>query len=153
MLRLEREPAIGSEWQLGYGATARAFPDSTVRDHVEQHAEVGWRRDVTGGHHFDVNLDLFRRRTVHPAPTSQDRYREAELTAAAALSLGGDWGVTAAAGAERLRYDARDTTVFFDYDLARLEVTPRWASGAWSARLGPRVEALRSPADPAEEYV
>src|SRR5206468_1820345 len=88
----------------------------------------------------------------HSAPTSLDRFRNAEFAAGLDLSLGVNWGLGVRAHTELLRYDERDTTVFFDYDLTRAELEPGWTDGAWSISFGPRFEWLRSPDSPSDEY-
>jgi hypothetical protein len=151
-LRFEREPLTGAEWQLGYGAATRVFPDTSERDHVEQRAEAVWRRDLAGGHRFELNGEFVRRTTLQSAPTSLDRFRNGELEAGLDLLLGGNWGLSVRARTELLRYDERDTTVFFDYDLTRVELEPRWTDRAWSVSFGPRLERLSSPDSPSDEY-
>src|SRR6266545_3028341 len=73
-LRWSHAPLLSNwETELGYGADARAFPDSTNRDHVEQHGAVTLRRLLPGGHAM-VDAQLDRRSAVHATPSTRDHF-------------------------------------------------------------------------------
>jgi hypothetical protein len=148
----ERTPLIGPEWGVRYGATARQFPDSTTRDHLEQTVELSGRNDVAGGHALGGELDVTRRSTFRSAPTSRDNYWEADAQGSVTMFQASGVGLVLATTAESMRYDAPDSAVFFDYDLARAQLSPQWITTGWTFRLGPRGELLRSPHDPSEQY-
>jgi hypothetical protein len=151
-LGVDHAPLFGAAWRVGYRGAARAFPDSSERDHLEHGWEGHWRRDFDGGAFLLLDTDGARRVTLRPAPTSRDRFWhgeaavEAGIRPAAALS----WQVRLAA--EMLRYDAQDDTSFYDYQILGGRCGPRLERGAWSLGGGPRGEALRSPRDPGEQY-
>ena len=55
-------------------------------------------------------------------------------------------------GGEALRYDRRDSTVFFDHRIARGSLAWQLERDRWHVGLGPRVERLWSNDAPDEEY-
>src|SRR5262249_20898676 len=67
---------VESAWEteLGYGADVRAFPDSSNRDHVEQHGALTLRRQLPRGGTATLDAQLDRRTTVHPTPSTRDQF-------------------------------------------------------------------------------
>ncbi len=147
-----RAPLFGTEWRAGYALAWRDYPDSSVRNHLEHRVEGSARRELAGGHSVEATLDWTRRATLDPAPTSRDRYWDGELALSATLLGDAGWALGLEARFERLRYDAPDSVLFFDSDVDRVTLQPELSFGAWTVRLGPRGEWLRSPASPDEEY-
>jgi hypothetical protein len=147
-----RSPLIGSELRAGYSLSRRDYPDSSVRNHLEHHVECSARRELMGGHSLEASLDWTRRQTRHPAPTSRDRFQDGELRLAATARGASGWAYGLTATLQRLRYDEPDSALFFDYDVDRVQLAPEYPFGAWTVRLGPRVEWLRSPTTRDEEY-
>jgi hypothetical protein len=143
---------LGNEWRVGYRLSARAFPDSTVRDHLEHLAEARWK---SSGAQRWVALDVSgtRRATVHVARTSRDDFWIGEGALEGRADVGASWSAGARAELEATHYDLEDTTLYFDYHVARVRATARWEpSLRWSLEIGPRLEALFAPLNPGEEY-
>ena len=153
-LRWSRVP-LESEWEseLAYGADVRAFPDSTNRDHVEQHGAMTVRRLLPGGGTAAIDAQLDRRTTLDETPSTRDHFwsgradgiafvpMHEKLTAELWLSLDG------------YRYDAADTSVYFDYTQVTARPAFRWAlAHDWGLRAGPRFEWMFAPEVPAERY-
>lgn len=143
----------GPEWRLGYRFSARAFPDSTVRDHFEHGWETRLRGDATAAWSWQIETSGERRVTVAIAPTSRDNFWQER--ADFELERRGDvWGFRARLEADAIQYDLQDSTLYFDYQTLRMTLGPRLGgSGAWSAWLAPRGEALFSSWNPGEAYV
>jgi hypothetical protein len=142
----------GDEWRIGYSATARVFPDSVERDHVEHFAEARWRTRG-GGSWLALEGNLTRRVTLHLVPTSRDNFWLTTALVDTRLASLGPWSVQARAEGEATRYDLPDSTLYFDYQVARAATMVRWEPDIrWAFELGPRIEGLRAPFDPAEEY-
>jgi hypothetical protein len=142
----------GDEWRVGYSATARVFPDSVERDHVEQLGEVRWRTRG-GGSWLALDGNVTRRGTIHRVPTSRDNFWLASASVDTRLASRGAWSIGARAEGEATRYDLPDSTLYFDYQVARAAALIRWEPDLrWAFELGPRAEGLRAPFDPGEEY-
>jgi hypothetical protein len=144
----------GDEWRLGYSLTGRAFPDSTERNHLEHSGEgrIHWAGD---GVRPATTLETMvtRRSTFESAATSRDNYWNLEGALDARWGGGGAWPITAGLGGELFRYDLQDSTLFFDYAIARARAAVRWEPGGrWSLALGPRGEVLDADLSPGERY-
>ena len=151
-LGFEHLPVLGTEWRAAWILTARAFPDSSVRDHVEHGWEAHVRRDLAGGHSWMVETRGARRIARRPGPDSRDRYVDAGLMAEGNLRFAPSWVAGLSAGLEALRYDEADSAVFFDYGVARARIMPRFERGTWTLAIGPRIEALETTLGSLEEY-
>jgi hypothetical protein len=152
-IALDHLGLLGDEWRLGYGLTARVFPDSSMRDHLEHGWEGRWRHAFAAGHSLTLETNGLRRQTTRIVPTSRDNYWEESAC------IDGEWRATEWWSArlrlegEALQYDLEDSTVFFDYQIARAGLGPRYESeGRWSLSAGPRAEILSSRLNPSESY-
>jgi hypothetical protein len=141
-----------SDWRVGYAIGARAFPDSTERDHFEHGLETRWRRDLGT---VTVALDgaALRRVTMRSVTTSRDNFWDGLATADLDLRSGLWWTWRLKLSAEAMRYDVEDSTLYFDYQILRARAGPRRDAGGWGVSAGPRAELLRSPTNPVEAYV
>ncbi len=151
-LGLERLPVTGAEWRAAWIFTARTFPDSSVRDHLEHGWEAHVRGDLEGGHSWMVETRGARRTTRIKPPDTRDRFAEAGLAADANLRFTPSWAAGLNAGVEALRYDEADSAVFFDYAIARARIMPRFERASWTLAIGPRVEVLETALGSLEEY-
>lgn len=143
----------GADWRAGWALAARVFPDSSVRDHFEQSAELQWRRDLAGLHWIELDAEGVRRRTMAPAPTSRDEFWQGQAGLGGALELGDRWSLRLRAEGEAIRYDVQDSTLYFDYQILRLRLGPRFESlRGWSVTVGPRAEWLASRLSPGDRY-
>jgi hypothetical protein len=143
---------LGEEWRVGYRLSVRAFPDSTVRDHEEHLLETRWK---SGGSSRWASIDATgtRRIAMHEAPTSRDNFWIGEAALEARTDVRGPWSTGARAELEVTHYDVEDSTLYFDYQVARARAILRCEpSLRWSIELAPRVEALFATLDPGEEY-
>ncbi len=141
------------ETELGYGADVRAFPDSVVRDHVEQHGAVSVRRLLPGGGSAAFEVQLDRRVTLHAAPSTRDHFWSGRADASAFVHLHETLTAELWLSADGYRYDRPDTSVYFDYRLWTARPAFRWALASdWGLRAGPRFEWLTTPGVPAERY-
>ena len=94
-----------------------------------------------------------RRVTFEAASTSRDNYWNAEGNLDARFGGTAAWPWTAGLGGELFRYDREDSTLFFNYGIARARAALRWEpDGGWSLGLGPRGEILGAALDPGESY-
>ncbi len=141
-----------AEWRAGYSVAARQFPDSTTRDHLEHGWEVRWKRTLSSGHSWWLETEGVRRVTVDPAPTSRDNFWSGEAAMEGELRFGERAALKGRVEAEAMRYDLEDSSGFFDYRVLRARLAPRIERTNWNASAGPRVEALFSDREPAEEY-
>lgn len=144
-------PIFGPEWRLGYDLAARAFPDSSERDHFEHRADGRVRVDL-GAASFALELEAARRVTFDPAPTSRDNFWEGQTALEAEWRplSGPSWRLRVEG--EGIRYDVEDLTLFYDYQIARAWLGPSVIRSAWTFGAGPRGELLRCRTNPAEEY-
>lgn len=146
-------PLAGAEWQLGYGLAARSFPDSTTRDHYEHSLDARWRTQSDAGHSLVMELEADRRSAIHGVPTSRDRFADGRGALEVTARTGGDWACQARGEIEIMRYDAADSSLYFDYRVSRARVTPRLERPTWSLAIGPRAEWMVAARAPAEEYI
>lgn len=149
-----RAPLFGPEWDVEYGVIARAFRDSTDRDHVEHRVVASLRALVGAGHDVSLAAGMDRRLANRDVPGSRDRFTRIEAEAGAGLSFASDWSLRADVRGELLRYDDPDSLVEFDYGVARSGLMARREFGpGWRAGAGTRVEWLVAPWAPEEDYV
>lgn len=143
----------GNEARAGYRLTTRSFPDSTVRDHLEHYAEGRLRWGLPGSGTAAVEIASTRRVTLREAPTSRDNFWNGETALEWRSGPPGSIGAVARLEGEVFRYDLQDSTIFFDYDVARALLLLRWERGVrWTMSLGPRAEVLAAPLNPGEGY-
>lgn len=146
---------LDASWdtELGYGADVRAFPDSVVRDHVEQHGALTLRGLLprAGGLALDVQLD--RRTTMYETPSTRDHFWSGRADGNAFMPLHEKLTVEAWVSVDGYRYDDPDTSVYFDYQLWTALPALHWSlARGWGVRLGPRFERLWAPEVVAERY-
>jgi hypothetical protein len=150
---VDRLAVFGHEWRLGYRLAARQFPDSTVRDHLEHGWEGRWKYNLNRGHFILFETDGVRRQTVRIAPTSRDNFWEEWVRSELVLRANDSWAWRTRAELEALQYDVQDTTIYFNYYVARAATGPRWDRGLpWTFSAGPLIERLGSHLNPAESY-
>jgi hypothetical protein len=152
-LRWSHAPMLSNwETELGYGADARAFPDSTTRDHIEQHGAVTVRLLLPGGHAMlDAQLD--RRSAIHATPSTRDHFWSGRADGTAFVRMHDALTAELWMSAEGYRYDDADTSVYFDYTQLTAHPAFRWAlAHDWGVRVGPRFEWMFTPEVPAERY-
>lgn len=150
---IDRLAIFGHEWRLGYRLAARQFPDSTVRDHLEHGWEGRWKYNFNRGHFLLIETDGVRRQTIQIAPTSRDNFWEEWIRSELVLRSSDSWAWRTRAEVEALQYDLQDTTIYFNYYIARAATGPRWdRSMPWTFAAGPVVERLDSKLNPAEGY-
>jgi hypothetical protein len=151
-IALQHDGLTGQAWRLGYLLTARTYPDSTSRDHLEHGWEADWRRDFAGGS-LILETDGERRSTLHVVTTSRDNFwgEHGALEGNWTLAKTGSW--RSRLEFEALQYDLQDSTLYFDYHIIRGSIGPRpHPSPAWSLFVGPRYEMFFSAIDPSEQY-
>lgn len=149
---LGQAPLWGLEWRLGYDFTRRAFVDSTDRDHDEHGMDAQMRVDIPGGRPLLIEAAATRRSTLSPAPTSRDNFWEERAALDGELGLAGAWTLRGRVEGLAVQYDVEDAALYFDYQELRARLTPRFTSGTLSLSLGPRLDALFAPLNPAEGY-
>jgi hypothetical protein len=141
------------ETELGYGADVRAFPDSTVRDHVEQHAALMLRRMLPGSGSAAVEVQLDRRTTLYATPSTRDHFWSGRVDANAFVPFTEKFTAEVWLSADGYRYDRPDTSVYFDYRVWTVRPALHWSlAGSWGLRAGPRLEILDAPEVSAERY-
>jgi len=131
------------------------FPDSSDRDQIEHYAEGHARWGSPAGLTTALEAASTRRVTVREAPTSRDNFWNGEGALELRRGAGGSApiGVVARLEGELFRYDVEDSTLFFDYDVARAQVLMRWERDTrWALSLGPRAELLDARLNPGEGY-
>jgi hypothetical protein len=146
---------LASPWEteLGYGADARAFPDSVNRDHVEQHGALTLRRRLPGSGSATLDTQLDRRRTLYETPSTRDHFWSGRADANAFVHLHDALTAELWVSVEGYRYDHADTTAYFDYQCWTVRPSFRWSlAHDWGLRIGPRLEWLGAPQVPAERY-
>ena len=143
----------GDEWRIGYGLTTRVFPDSSERDHLEHGWEGRWRHAFEGGHAVTLETTGRRRQTRRFVTTSRDNYWEEAANLEGDGKVAERWTLRMRLDGEALQYDLEDSTVFFDYRIARARLEARLEGGSgWSLAAGPRAEWLTSRLNPGEAY-
>jgi len=153
-LRWSHAP-LTSRWdgELGYGADVRAFPDSTNRDHLEQHGAVTLRGTLPGAGSATLDAQLDRRTPIYDTPSTRDHFWSGHGDGTVFVPLHDRLVAELWLMADGYRYDHPDTSVYFDYTLVSLEPSLHWTLARdWAVRLGPRFEDLLAPDVPDERY-
>ena len=153
-LRWARSP-LESPWEteLGYGADARAFPDSTNRDHVEQHGALTLRRLLPRGGTAMLDAQLDRRTAIHSTPSTRDHFWSGRVDGTAFVPFHETLTAELWLSLDGYGYDRADTSVYFDYTEVTAHPTFHWTlAHDWGVRAGPRFEWLFAPDVPAERY-
>ncbi len=148
----EHAPMFGTEARVRYDFTVRQFPDSLTRDHDEHALSLHARRELGLGHSLAVDGNAVRRVGNQPVPDSRDRFFRADASA--------DWewrwftrvALVTSGQAEAMRYDDPDSVAFFDYQLVRARLAPRYELERLRVSFGPRGEILDAPWNPSESY-
>ena len=152
-LALDHFGLVGNEWRVGYGLANRVFPDSSERDHLEHGWEGRLRHPFPGGHSLTLETNGQRRQTHRIVTVTRDNFWREEAIAEVDLRSPGRWGVRIRIDGEAVQYDVQDSTVFFDYQIARARIAVRHESGErWTLAVGPRVEVLTSQLNRGEAY-
>jgi hypothetical protein len=153
-LRWAHQP-LASMWEseLAYGADVRAFPDSVIRDHFEQHGGLALRRLLPGGGTAALELQADRRSTLYSTVATRDHFWNGRLDASAFVPLHAALTAELWLSLEGYRYDRPDTSVYFDYRVWNLRPAFHWSLARdWGVRVGPRLELLVAPHVVAERY-
>lgn len=146
-------PLFGWEWGMRLSAEARAFPDSSDRDHVEAEWGAEARRLFGGAQSLSSALELSRRSARREVASTRDRFWAPR--ASLALDLRSETGARLhwSAEGEAIRYDRPEEAAYFDYELLRTRLDlERDIGGGWAARVGPRLEWLLSAGNASERY-
>lgn len=152
-VRWSHLPVFGWEWGMRLSADARAFPDSSTRDHIEAEWGGEVRRVFGDAHQFSATLDVARRSTWREPTSTRDRFLAPRAGIALDLRSADAVRLHWSADGEALRYDAPDAIAYFDYQVARTRLElERDLGGGWAARIGPRLEWLLSSANASERY-
>jgi hypothetical protein len=153
-LRWGRAPLDGAwETELGYGADARAFPDSVERDHIEQHGALTLRRLLPGAGAATLDLQLDRRTSYYRVSSTRDRFWSGRADASALLPFHDRLTGELWLSVDGYRYDVPDSSVYFDYRQWTARPALHWSLARdWGVRVGPRFEWLTAPGVPAERY-
>ena len=139
--------------ELGYGADVRAFPDSVVRDHLEQHGALTLRGLLPHAGAIALDVQLDRRTSIYETPSTRDHFWSGRADGNAFLPLHERLTAEAWVSVDGYRYDDPDTSVYFDYQLWSALPALHWSlAGGWGLRLGPRFERLWAPEVQAERY-
>lgn len=140
--------------ELGYGADVRAFPDSTVRDHVEQHGSLTLRGLLPRAGAVAIDMQLDRRQTMFETPSTRDHFWSGRADGNAFVPLHERLTAEAWVSVDGYRYDDPDTSVYFDYQLWTALPALHWSlARGWGVRLGPRFERLWAPLVESERYM
>jgi hypothetical protein len=148
----EHAPLFGTEARIGYDFNARRFPDSLTRNHDEHAFSLHARRELGLGHSLAVDGNAVRRVGDQPVPDSRDRFSQADARADWEWRGFGRIGILTSGQAEAMRYDDPDSVAFFDYQLYRARIAPRYEYERMRVSFGPRAEILEAPWNPSESY-
>ncbi|MBI1799445.1 MAG: hypothetical protein HYR73_07125 [Candidatus Eisenbacteria bacterium] len=152
-IALDHTPITGVDGRVGYSLIARAYPDSTMRDHFEHAWEARARDDPRGAGWLEFESTGERRVTMRDAPTSRDQFLDARASVDGRVRFGRMLAGDGRFEGEWFRYDHPDSVLYFDYDVWRAALDLRFDRLAtFAASIGPRVQWLRSPLSPAEAY-
>jgi hypothetical protein len=146
---------LDSPWdgELGYGADVRAFPDSVIRDHVEQHGALTLRRLLPGGGAAALETQVDRRQTLYDTPSTRDQFWSGRADASAFVQMHATLTAEVWVSLEGYRYDHPDSAAYFDYQSWTVRPSFRWSlAHDWGLRVGPRFAWLVAPQAPAERY-
>jgi hypothetical protein len=148
-----REEFAGGSLHAGVRSYARTFPDSTQRDHFEHSGALEWRGWIATGGTVGLGITALRRIPRSAVPGSRDDFWYAEGLADTEVPLRGPFRLRLVGGAEIQRYQRPDSTVEFDYTLARAAVALVWSSDPrWRVALGPRIERFDAVQSPEDSY-
>jgi len=153
-LRWSHAP-LTSRWdsELGYGADLRAFPDSTNRDHLEQHGALTLRGTLPGAGSVTLDTQVDRRTPLYDTPSTRDHFWAAHGNGTVFVPLHERLTAELWFTGDGYRYDHPDSSVYFDYTLVSIEPSLHWTlAHDWGVRLGPRFEDLIAPDVPNERY-
>jgi hypothetical protein len=153
-LRWSRAP-LEARWdtELAYGADLRTFPDSTNRNHLEQHGGATLRGTLPGAGSITLDAQLDRRMTIDTTPSTRDHFWSGRGDGAVFVPLHERLVAELWLTLDGYRYDDPDTSVYFDYTLVSVQPSLHWTlTQDWGVRLGPRFELLTVPEVPAERY-
>jgi hypothetical protein len=153
-LRWSHAP-LTSRWdsELGYGADLRAFPDSTNRDHLEQHGAVTLRGTLPRAGSVTLDTQVDRRTPIYDTPSTRDHFWSGHGDGTVFVPLHERLTAELWLMADGYRYDHPDSSVYFDYTLLSVQPSLHWTLARdWGLRLGPRFEDLLAPEVPAERY-
>jgi hypothetical protein len=152
-IALDHLGLLGDEWRLLYGVATRVFPDSSLRDHLEHGWEGRWRHAFIAGHSLTLETSGVRRQTRRNANNSRDNFWDEFATLEGDWCTAARWALRLRLDGEALQYDLQDSTIFFDYQIARARLGLRYESERhWSLSAGPRGEVLASRLNPGEGY-
>jgi hypothetical protein len=146
---------LTSRWdsELGYGADLRAFPDSTNRDHLEQHGAVTLRGTLPRAGSVTLDTQVDRRTPIYDTPSTRDHFWSGHGDGTVFVPLHERLTAELWLMADGYRYDHPDSSVYFDYTLLSAQPSLHWTLARdWGLRLGPRFEDLLAPEVPAERY-
>jgi hypothetical protein len=146
---------LTSRWdsELGYGADLRAFPDSTNRDHLEQHGAVTLRGTLPRAGSVTLDTQVDRRTPIYDTPSTRDHFWSGHGDGTVFVPLHERLTAELWLMADGYRYDHPDSSVYFDYTLLSVQPSLNWTLARdWGLRLGPRFEDLLAPEVPAERY-
>lgn len=152
-LRVEQFRDVERDWSLGATAAVRTFADSSGRDHAEFAGLGRWRSPW--GTRFELETDavLTRRAPLRDVASSRDRFVLVNGGGGVALRFGDRWKGVLRAELDETRYDDPNDT-YFDYFVLHGRLDARFEPGwRWSVAAGPRLEWLRAPREPAEDYL
>lgn len=150
---LEHAALLGGEWRAGYNFVARAFPDSSERDHFEHGWQGSWRTEAENGSSLWLETEGERRRTWRYAPTTRDNFYEERLAVEGQARSTASLAWTLRVEGEALQYDRQDSLLYFNYEIVRAHAGPRFESlGPWTLTVAPRGEILTSRVNPSETY-
>lgn len=153
-LRWSHAP-LTSRWdsELGYGADLRTFPDSTNRDHVEQHGALTLRGTLPAVGTAILDAQVDRRTPIYDTPSTRDHFWSGHGNGTVFVPLHEQLTAELWLTVDGYRYDHPDSSVYFDYTLVSLLPSLHWTLARdWSLRLGPGFENLMAPDVPNERY-
>ena len=153
-LRWSHAP-LTSRWdsELGYGADLRAFPDSTNRDHLEQHGALTLRGTLPGAGSVTLDTQVDRRTPLYDTPSTRDHFWAAHGNGTVFVPLHERLTAELWFTGDGYQYDHPDSSVYFDYTLLSVAPGLHWTLARdWGLRLGPRFEDLIAPDVPNERY-
>jgi len=150
---LDHSALLGGDWRVEYDLTARAFPDSILRDHLEHAIDASWRQESGLGSAWSADLGGERRTPIYDAPTSRDRFTDGRLGVERTSRASDRVVLRARLEGEAFAYDRPDSALYFDYQVVRGLAEARLeGGGAWTVGVGPTGELLFSGWNPAEAY-
>jgi hypothetical protein len=142
-----------ADWRADYAVRARAFPDTSDRNHFEHELELHARWAWGLGHSLTLEAGTVRRVTMHVVTSSLDNFWQERGAAELFLSLGSHAAWPSRAEVESQRYDLQDSLLAFDYVEWRAQTG--WQlrpSPSWNLTIGPRAQWLDAPLNPGESF-